>query len=56
MKQQLINKTIRQDSPFFFNRKGQKVRILFTIDGTGSMSSTIDQVKGKVMDMINSLS
>lgn len=34
---------------------GGKARILCMIDATGSMGSTINQVKGKVMDMIDNL-
>lgn len=35
---------------------GGKARILCMIDSTGSMGGTINQVKGKVMSMIDTLS
>ena len=34
---------------------GNKTRILCMIDSTGSMTNTLNQVKGKVMDMIDVL-
>lgn len=59
MKQKMIDNKISRNQEFFFkncvNSVGGKARILCMIDATGSMGSTINQVKGKVMDMIDNL-
>jgi hypothetical protein len=47
----------RQDDWFFLSsNKSSLARIAILIDSTGSMGNVIDAVKGKVMDMIGSLS
>lgn len=58
----MVDKNISRDSKFFFensikkgNNPREKARILCMIDSTGSMNKTLDQVQGKVMDMIDVL-
>ena len=50
---------ISRNQEFFFRNcvstVGDKARILCMIDATGSMGITINQVKGKVMNMIDGL-
>ena len=55
MKLELQSKTIKRDSSIFFMRSESIPKILFMIDSTSSMGGTINQVKGKVMDMIDNL-
>jgi Mg-chelatase subunit ChlD len=59
MKKLMISNKISRNEEFFFkngvSNVGGKARILCFIDATGSMGGTINQVKGKVMDMIDSL-
>ena len=59
MKQKLMKNSINRNEEFFFKNcvsaVGDKARILCIIDATGSMGSTINQVKGKVMNMIDGL-
>ena len=59
MKEKMLNNKISRNEEFFFknctSNVGGKARIMCMIDSTGSMGGTINQVKGKVMDMIDSL-
>ena len=53
----ILSNTLKRNDIFFFsNIKKEKVLISCLIDGTGSMTNTIEQVKNKVMVMINKLS
>ena len=52
----ILSKTINRKDNFFFSSGGiDIVYLLCLIDGTGSMSGTINQVKTKVMKMIEGL-
>lgn len=54
----IINNKIIRSDPFFFEATSTdsgKARICIAVDSTGSMGSTIEAVKGKVMRMIEKL-
>lgn len=59
MKQKMMKNSISRNEDFFFKNcvssVGDKARILCMTDATGSMGSTINQVKSKVMNMIDGL-
>lgn len=54
-----MKSSISRNEEFFFKNcvssVGDKARILCITDATGSMGSTINLVKGKVMNMIDGL-